>query len=87
MSRTRKQKRAAKLRNRLRRKALLVATGEGRLRYTFFGKARSGDKAALDLTFDGAPLPVDEDRPGESLMEALAVDAWRRDGYRTSGDA
>lgn len=87
MSRTRSQKRAAKLRNVTKKAALFVTNGTTRVRREFFGKARSGDEAALNLTFSGHALPVEEDRPGESLKEAGAVEAWKRDGCPTVGNA
>jgi hypothetical protein len=87
MSRTRFQKRTAKFRNRAKRAALFVTNGTARVRREFFGKARSGDEAALSLTFSGHAIPVEEDRPGESLKEAAAGEAWEREGFPTTGEA
>jgi len=70
MARTKAQKRAAKLRNRAKRKA--PAQGKPRVRRDFFGKARSGDAAELRLTFSAESISVDPERPVASLGEALA---------------
>lgn len=83
MARKNRNSRSRKDRNRKKREEALEA--EGRNRKSFFGKARKGDAAEIDLTFTGVPVPFDEDDPSKDLEEKTKVQEalWSRLGDET----
>lgn len=67
-SKVRKRARKMRVKEKIR-KAMTGAIPRKR-GFTFFGKSRSGDQAALDLQFSGVEIPVLEDEePGNHLNE------------------
>lgn len=71
MARKNRNSRARRKRNRKKRKEALES--KSRDRKSFFGKARKGDAAEIDLTFSGVPVPYDEDEPSKDLEEKTKV--------------
>jgi len=66
----RDERRAAVAREREERLKELQVAAKGRTRKSFTAKARKGDKAKLDFTFSGLPVPVDhpDDPDGKALV-------------------
>lgn len=84
----RKRKRERRKRNAERRASAIVEAPDASARSQVSLKGRSGDEQKVEFTFDGDAIPVDPERPVESLSErAEAIEAWERDGTPTSGTA
>jgi len=86
----RRRKKLRRERNRLRKEGLLKSdSSRVRRRTSFFGKARSGDAAALNLTFSKTSVPFDPESatfPEETARRVAAVEAWDEAGNPTSGE-
>ena len=88
MTKRRRQKQRRRLARMERRGVKEHADPKPRVRRVFVAKARSGDAVELRFRFTGEPVPVDPDRPTQSLRERVVVSvAWRSLGYPTRGDA
>lgn len=89
-SSNRRRKKLRRERNRRRKEELCAPDADRvRRRTSFFGKARGGDAAALDVTFSEASVPFDpasETFPEDTARRVAAVQAWNDDGNPTAGD-
>lgn len=80
----RKARREAKARDEKAREE--KAGGSPRIRRDFVAKARSGDQVRLEFHFSGDAVPIDPERPAESLAERVAARAaWRAEGFPPLG--
>lgn len=64
------RRKARKLRIQEKHRKAMAGSIPRKRGFTFFGKSRSGDQAALDLRFSGIEVPISEgEGPGKHLLE------------------
>lgn len=64
------RRKARKLRIQEKHRKAMTGSIPRKRGFTFFGKSRSGDRAALDLEFSGIDVPfLEGEEPGKQLLE------------------